>query len=101
MESIEQRTLPFDLLPNVRLQINFMISSEVIEHERSVYTFMDLIGDLGGVHDLIVFFVSFFMGSISEYSFIIKAMNLLYQVKTAEIGIFVHKIKSKKDKSPH
>ena len=63
-------------------------SGEVIEHERSIYTLMDLIGDLGGVNDLIVLFVSIFMGSISQISFLTKIMGKLYLVKSVENNIF-------------
>ena len=49
---------------------------------------MDLIGDLGGVNDLIVLFVSIFMGSISQISFLTKIMGKLYLVKSVENNIF-------------
>ena len=43
---------------------------------------MDLIGDLGGVHDLIVFFLSLFLSPVSEFSFISKILSKMYLVRT-------------------
>lgn len=70
------------------LRMDFTLQGEYIEHERAIYTFLDLIGDLGGVHDLIVLFFSVFMSSISEHSFVSKAIGLLYLVKTKREDIF-------------
>jgi hypothetical protein len=38
----------------------------VVEHTREAYNFVDLLGDLGGVFDVIVFIASFFTVAISE-----------------------------------
>ena len=51
---------------------------------------MDLIGDLGGVHDLFVVFISLFMSSISEHFFIFKVIGKLYLIKTAKTNLFNH-----------
>ena len=75
-------------MPGSLFAFIYTFSGEVIEHERSIYTFMDLIGDLGGVNDLIVLFVSIFMGSISQISFFTKIMGKLYLVKSTEHNIF-------------
>ena len=68
----------------------FTLSSEVIEHERCIYTFMNLIGDLGGVHDLFVVFISLFMSPISEHFFISKVLGKLFLVKTSKTNLFKH-----------
>ena len=39
-------------------------------HERSVYTFMDLVGDLGGVQEVFISMVGLFINPISEFLFI-------------------------------
>lgn len=70
------------------LDVQFTMVGETIEHERQIYTFMDLIGNLGGVHDLILLLFSLFFGSISEHSYILKALEKLYLVKTKEKTIF-------------
>ena len=75
-------------MPGSLFAFIYTFSGEVIEHDRSIYTFMDLIGDLGGVNDLIVLFVSIFMGSISEHSFFSKIMGKLYLVRSVKNTIF-------------
>jgi len=49
---------------------------------RSVYGLLDLIGDLGGVSDLIIKFLGIFMLPISNFSFVFKALENLYLVKS-------------------
>ena len=53
----------------------FTFTEQIIEHERSIYTFMDLIGDLGGVKDIIFSAFSIFISPISEHFFIIKFLR--------------------------
>ena len=77
----------------------FSMVGEVQEHERSIYTIMDLIGDLGGVHDLIVLFFSFFMSGISEHSFVSKALGILYLVKTTKPDLFQKPVELNKKNS--
>jgi len=42
-------------------------------HERRVYGLFDLMGDLGGVLELIVVFVGFFVSKLSKFSFTMLA----------------------------
>ena len=74
---------PYDRDNRLLYTYVFTISSERIKHERSVYTFMDLIGDLGGVHEIFVIFLSIFLGPVSEFSFITKILGKLYLAKTS------------------
>ena len=64
--------------------IEFYISDQIIEHERSIYTFLDLIGNLGGVHDLIIFVVGIFISPFSEHSFKMKFLRKLYILRTTK-----------------
>ena len=58
------------------------------EHERSVYTFLDLIGELGGVSDLITFFLGIFIYPFSEHFFIMKFLRKMYIVRSKSLNIF-------------
>ena len=82
-------------LSDCMMSLTISITGEVQEHERSIYTTMDLIGDLGGVHELIVIFFSIFMSSVSEHSFVSKALGILYLVRTKETDLFEKPISSK------
>ena len=66
----------------------YTIGEQVIDHERSIYTFLDLIGDLGGVQDIIVFFFAFFVSPISEHFFNMKFLRKMYLVRTSNKTIF-------------
>jgi len=49
-----------------------------IEYEREVYGVLSIIGDLGGVFDLIVLVFSYFFCPWSTLTFNFKAFNKLY-----------------------
>jgi hypothetical protein len=55
-----------------------------VKHERSVYGFLAMIGDLGGVTEIIMLLFGFFMFPISEFSFNIKAMKKWFIVCTTD-----------------
>ena len=52
-----------------------------------MYTFLDLIGDLGGVVEIILAIFSVVFASISEYSFTIHAIQKLFLVKTSNTNL--------------
>ena len=64
------------------------MSSEIIEHEREVFNFMDLIGNLGGVMELLTLLIGWFILPVSEHSFILKAFQKLYLAKTNRNDVF-------------
>ena len=66
----------------------FMVSEEIIEHERSIYTFLELIGDLGGVQDIFILVIAFFISPFSEHFFQMKFLRKLYLVKTQRLNVF-------------
>ena len=39
--------------------VEFRLNREVIHHKRSVYTFLDLLGDLGGLFDALIGIMSY------------------------------------------
>lgn len=57
---------------------------EVTNHTRSVFGFLDLLGELGGVMEIIVIVFSYAMSSMSEFSFNIKAIEKLFLVRTKD-----------------
>ena len=62
----------------------YMLDNTKVGHFREVYTFYDLMGDLGGIQGLIVSFWGFFLFAWSEFSFNIKALQSLYLVKSKD-----------------
>jgi hypothetical protein len=53
-------------------------------HERTVYGFLSMIGDLGGVIEIIMLLFGFFMFPISEFSFNVKAMKKWFLARTRD-----------------
>jgi hypothetical protein len=51
-----------------------LLDSGQLKQKRIVYTFYNLLGDMGGVFDLLVY-AFIFMYSVSEQSFVIEATS--------------------------
>ena len=55
-------------------EIYFMLAPNKVEHTRQVYNGLDLIGDLGGVYEIIFTFFKLFIAPFSQFNFILKAL---------------------------
>jgi hypothetical protein len=73
------------LLQNIVL----LLDQTGIEHSRRKYALFDLLGDLGGVTEVIMIFFGIFLYPISEHSFVIKAAKKLFYARTNRDDIFV------------
>ena len=73
-----------DLLAQTRV----VLSSETLEHNREIYNLLDLLGDLGGVKEVIMIVFGFFLFPISEHSFINQATKRQFLVKTEDTELF-------------
>ena len=67
-----------------------------MKHERDIYNFLDLIGDLGGVLEVFLVFFAFFIEPISEHSFYMKALSKLFVANTKEKKYFKKDYKKRK-----
>ena len=54
---------------------------------------MDLLGDLGGVVEIVLLSFGFFINSISEHSFYTNSISKLYMANTKDEKLFGAKIK--------
>ena len=77
-----------DLNPSLLIDINFALYSETIIHSRIVYGWLDLLGDLGGVSEIIGIVFGFFLLPVSYHSFIMKASQHLYYARTKDNNLF-------------
>ena len=57
-------------------------------HTRQIYSILDLLGDLGGVLEVLLFVAGLFILPLSEFSFNLKALSLLYMGKTSNPELF-------------
>ena len=65
-------------------------------HQREVYNLFDLIGDLGGVLEVILAVLGLFILPVSEHSFVMKALSKLYLARTSQTDLFNTKRKRKR-----
>ena len=61
---------------------------------------MDLIGDLGGVLEVIMVCFGFIIYPVSEHSYVLTALNKLFLVRTSSPSLFKKTIKGKKHTVP-
>ena len=62
---------------------NIWLHNEQYKLTRQIYNIFDLLGDLGGVTEVIMICFGFFLFSISEHSFYITASQKLFFARTA------------------
>ena len=81
-----------DKLPEVRNSVvQYKLYRDNIEilHERKVYSIQDLMGDLGGVIEILLVVFSIFLCPISEHSFNVQAIKKLYLARTTDDWLFL------------
>ena len=64
-------------------------------YKRIAYNFLDFIGDIAGIYDLIYVVIGIFIYPISKHSFILSAMKKMFLVKTLDSHLFDLKKKQK------
>jgi hypothetical protein len=67
---------------NMLLRIEIGLETRVEMHMTSVYNLMDLVGDIGGVLEIFFIIFSIFLVPLSEFGYELKALKMLYQVKS-------------------
>jgi hypothetical protein len=81
---------------------SYGLSVYSIEYNRAVYNVLDLMGDIGGVLEIIVLFFGIFLNPISKFSFDLTAIRYLYLVRTSEKDLFDNKkVESDGEKEPN
>ena len=73
--------------------------NQKVSHSRAIYSFLDLLGDLGGVTEIILLVFGAILFPVSYHSYITKAINRLYFAKVADEGVMTYKNHDKIKKS--
>lgn len=81
-----QLTETVDILINTKITVS--VSPIKYVNYRAVYSIFDLLGDYGGLQEMIFLILGFFVSPIAEHSFLLKAMRKLYKVHTDDETIF-------------
>lgn len=64
------------------------LMKEQVKHTRAVYGLIDLLGDLGGVTEIIMILFGFILFQVSEHSFTIQATKKLFYASTSDDKLF-------------
>ena len=67
------------------------LDQENINHKRTTYNLLDLLSDLGGVTEVFMMVIGFFLVPIAEHSFMINAVKGTYLAKTRQENLFEEK----------
>ena len=72
-----------------------MLDPKGVAHSRKVYALFDILGDLGGVIEVIMIVFGFIFFPISEHSYIIRASKKLFYARTQDENLFRKRKESK------
>jgi len=75
--------------PVTVFSVYYYVHSEMITHERQVYSFVNMGEELGGIIEIMVVFCSIFVLPISTFSFKLKAIRNLFFVRTAQNNLLM------------
>jgi hypothetical protein len=59
-----------------------------VNHDRMIYGLIDLLGDLGGVLEIVLLVTGFFLNNIAEHSFYTNSISKLYMANTKDTKMF-------------
>ena len=69
---------------NAIFQNEFYLSTTGIQYSRQVYGILDLIGDIGGIYQLIISAFGIVLFSIAEQSFVLNGISKLFLINTTD-----------------
>lgn len=61
----------------------------IIIQARKVYDLLDLLGDVGGIMEVVLIVFGTILYSVAEHSFHIQALKRLFKVKTSQQDLFI------------
>lgn len=64
------------------------MTSQVISNERQCYSLIELLGDLGGVTEILLLVFGVVIYPISEHSYIIRAAKRFFMAETVDKELF-------------
>jgi hypothetical protein len=82
--------IPFQF-PDEVLQWNIFLDNKSTVHKREIYNFLDLLGDLGGIRDIIVASIGILLFPYSEYSYNLKVLSKMYLAETIDESLLIQK----------
>lgn len=77
-----------DVAPNSIFSAVWWLQPEIQIHSRTVYGWLNLMGSLGGITNVIMLLFTWLVVPINEHSFVLKAAYKLYFARTKENDLF-------------
>ena len=71
-----------------------LLHHEQSQHRRNIYNIFDVLGDVGGVLEVITFVFGIILLPVSYHSFILKASSKFFMARTRNDNLFRQKKKS-------
>jgi hypothetical protein len=96
--SNQPRMLLNPTVKDILFKVNIQALNKKVEHSREVYNLLDLIGDIGGVLDVLLLLFGLLIYPISEHSFVLKAIEKLFLAHSVQENVFVKQTKNKNKK---
>ena len=75
----------------------FWLQPEVHKHKRVVFGWMNLLGALGGITNVIMILFNGTIKPINEHSYVLKAAKKLYLARSKDEDLFVKETDAKTD----
>ena len=74
--------------PNLLLECKFYMSNELITHKRKIYDLVAVLGDLGGVTEVITLIMGIILLPIAESSYNMMSTKRMFLARTKDDGLF-------------
>ena len=66
---------------NIGFILNLNLRGEATIHTRTVYSILDLMGDLGGISDVLMTITSFIIAPYAAHMYLLKAFEKFYSIE--------------------
>ena len=73
------------------MRMSIGISKTSVNHERTIYGFFDVLGDFGGVVQVLEAITALILAPIASMNFNLRSIEKLFLAKTKDDGLFQQK----------
>ena len=74
-------------MPNLVFESEFFITAQGLQYSRAVYSFFDLLGDLGGLSGLCSYVIMSLLSGVSYHSYILSVVKQLFMIRSDNLVV--------------
>lgn len=89
INSLFKRNKVLGVKPGEIYNSDTFLQAETISHSRRIYGILDLLGDLGGVTEVLALCFGFMLFPLSEFFFVLDATKQIFMAKTKNDKMFL------------